>query len=147
MNYRFFDSSALVKRFIDEKESDEVDQACEGVTIVVSIHTYSEVGSAIGRAYVHGRLTEERCLQALNSFQDAWTELLVIQYDSLLMMHARALFPLYDLRAGDVVQLASAVVARQALQVPFEFYTYDKKLWATARIHGFTPLPADLLTR
>lgn len=144
---RFFDASALVKRFVREPESEEVEALYLGSPRIISVHSFTEVGSTFGRMFKNADLTADQYRDVLDGFERSWNELAVIQYDVLVMMHGRALFPLYGLRAGDVVQLASAVVARHLMETTLEFVTYDRRLWQAARDHGFTPLPHNLLTK
>lgn len=54
------------------------------------------------------------------------------------MSEARALLVRHPLRAGDAIQLASALLLRRELAEPVTFAAYDDRLKAAARAEGLT---------
>lgn len=118
-NAYFFDSSALVKRYISEIGTSWIlsitNSTASNHFAVVDI-SWAEVLSAIGRRQREGNLSEERVGFILRDVRRDFDNLFqMIEIDNNLIQRAGELVLQYPLRAYDAVQLASALQVRSLL--------------------------------
>jgi len=142
----FFDTSALVKRYADERGTQTVDQLIETPenTIIITSLSVIEIASAFRRKYNRGDITKEKRDNLLVSFFEEATErFTVIPVDERIFESAFALVLDDDLRTLDSLQLAAAV----SLPTPnpdITFVCADKELVDVAAQHGLaTNNPRD----
>lgn len=119
----YLDASALVKLFVPEAESDELNQALTGLTdVIVSDLALTEMASALGRRRREHLLTRE---QAQRLYREA-SKLQVASHHAELTppIHRRAerlmLSLPIPLRALDALHLATALAAEAATVVTFD---------------------------
>ena len=119
----YLDASALVKLFVPEKESDELNHALAGLTdVVVSDLALTEMASALGRRTRERLLTRE---EALRLYREA-SKLHATSVHAELTppIHRRAerlvLSLTIPLRALDALHLATALDAEAATVVTFD---------------------------
>lgn len=112
MEVAFFDTSALAKRYIDEKGSawvadffsDEVDS----LAYIAEI-TIVELTSAIVRRSRGGSLSSDEAKELLDIFDShLLSQYYVLELNSNLIDRARSISERHGLRAYDAVQLAAA---------------------------------------
>ncbi len=142
----FFDTSALIKRYADERGTQTVDQLIETPenTIIITSLSVIEIASAFRRKYNRGDITKEKRDNLLVSFFEEATErFTVIPVDERIFESAFALVLDDDLRTLDSLQLAAAV----SLPTPnpdITFVCADKELVDVAAQHGLaTNNPRD----
>ena len=142
----FFDTSAVVKRYADERGTQTVDQLIETPenTIIITSLSVIEIASAFRRKYNRGDITKEKRDNLLVSFFEEATErFTVIPVDERIFESAFALVLNDDLRTLDSLQLAAAV----SLPTPnpdITFVCADKELVDVAAQHGLaTNNPRD----
>lgn len=112
MSVYFFDSSALVKRYVQENGSEWVRQATalQKHVILVSRITYVEVLSAFARLQREGKIDSTAISTTRDLFEYDWTnQYQIIEFDQGLADIAGRLVQTYPLRAYDSIQLASAL--------------------------------------
>ncbi len=119
----YLDASALVKLFVPEPESDNLNRALAGLTdVIVSDLTLTEVASALGRRVRERRLTRD---SAQRLYREA-SKLHVAAHHAELTppVHRRAerlmLSLATPLRALDALHLATALDAEAATIVTFD---------------------------
>ncbi|HJQ36545.1 MAG TPA: type II toxin-antitoxin system VapC family toxin [Thermoanaerobaculia bacterium] len=138
---RYWDSSALVALLVQEKRSPEVIAAMdEDPFVLTSTYTAIEIASALWRRRHTGELTPEEHLtvdRLLADLSQTWLELPVSQ--QVINAAIRVLAP-HRLRAGDALQLGTAVEAARS-QRDLTFVTLDDDLASAARTEGFPVLP------
>jgi len=79
MEIRFFDTSALVKRYYEEAGTERVDRLVEGDdAVVISSLAIIETVSAFRRKYNRGQIAEETTNQLLSLFFEEALEEFVI---------------------------------------------------------------------
>jgi hypothetical protein len=113
----FVDASALVKRYVRERHSVAVRRVVAAGPIAVSRFSEVEVPSALARLVRERRLsprTRDRAIAAFVIDVTAWH---VVEITPDVTALARALLRRHDLRAGDAIQLASAVWLRQSVSL------------------------------
>lgn len=106
----YLDSSAVVKLFIAEPERDQVHaiwSVAEGA--VTSRLTYVEIRAGVAAARRSGRLDRAGHAVALSMLDDTWAEMIILDLSADLARRAGDLTETLGLRAGDAVQLASAL--------------------------------------
>lgn len=149
--WRFFDTSALVKRYMQEPGSSwvsaVVDPGAREHIYVCSI-TEVEVVSAIRRRQCGGTLPASDATAMLKQFRDELAQHLnAIEVTPGLMAHAAFLADTHALRANDAIQLAAAVELSTeclALKIPLVLVSADGELNIAAEAEGLTvDNPAD----
>jgi hypothetical protein len=103
-----------------------------------SILSYPEGRAALAAARRAGRLTANRYRQALEDFEAAQSELLLIGVDERLARHAGELAGALALRGYDAVHLASSL----ALGAGSTLITWDDELRRAATRSGCAVAPA-----
>jgi predicted nucleic acid-binding protein len=146
MDTYFFDSSAIVKRYVNETGSNFVENLTNlksGNLVLLARITQVEVASAFARRLKSGSLTQNETDDALKLFQhDLTNNYFVIEVTSNLLFEATRLAIKYALRGYDAVQLASAVETNneriaQGL-LPLILVSADTDLNDAAKLEGFT---------
>jgi predicted nucleic acid-binding protein len=141
----FFDSSAIVKRYVNETGTAwviSVTDPAAGARVYVAAVTGVEVVSAITRRLVDVKnITPADAATALASFrQDFSAEYRVIAVSDPVIARAMALAELHALRGYDAVQLAAAAEIndrRQSLGAPpLIMVASDKDLLTAAATEG-----------
>ncbi|MCC7261500.1 MAG: type II toxin-antitoxin system VapC family toxin [Candidatus Latescibacteria bacterium] len=145
MSVYYLDASALVKRYADELGSDWVRQITapsSGHAILLTEVTLAEVAAALAaKTRMPQGLSIEQRDQALSRFlQDADESFLLLALDRPVVDQAVELTQRHRLRGYDAIQLATCMVARQALEeelLPLPiFVASDHDLLAAARAEG-----------
>lgn len=142
----YLDTSALVKRYIREDGSDQVEQSVRQATAIGSaIITRAEVSATFAKAVRTGLLKRETAHSDLETFRQDWNDYERLDVNDTVVARADFLAWQYGLRGYDAVQLASALIWHETLESPVAFATYDKGLWAIARSVGLEPFPPNLV--
>ncbi len=141
----YFDASAVVKRYLVEAGTAELQRFSQGVSLAgTSLLSRAEVSAAIARASRLGIITPNQALGALKSFRGHWLEFLRIRVEEGTMAKADELAWDRGLRGFDAVHLASALAWRESLGESPTFATFDRQLWSAAREEGFPAWPDKL---
>lgn len=126
----YVDSSALIKRYVAEDDSEEADAILLGDTEwVTGRHAYVEVQLAIRR-----RLGEAELRVASMAFERDWQRTFVVGLDDLVCRRAAELGIATGSRSLDALHLAAAERAG-GRSVPI--VTFDARLGQAARSLGF----------
>jgi predicted nucleic acid-binding protein len=135
-----------VKLYADEPGHEAV-RALEGM-IVCSISRV-EVPAALWRKQRLGELSAEDAEVLVTAFEADYLGTVeepplfaAVAIGSTLLDEAAVLTATHGLRAYDAVQLASALVAREADPACRQFACFDEELRAAAARIGFAPVPA-----
>lgn len=111
----FLDASALVKRYVRERHSARVRRLIAAGPIAVSRLSEVEVPAALARLRREGRLSDRRKKRALAAFVVDFESWYVVELTPAVTALARTRLDQHDLRAGDAIQLASALRLRETL--------------------------------
>jgi predicted nucleic acid-binding protein len=144
---RFFDASALVKRYVRESGTPTVRRLLRESRAVVSRLSEAEIRSAVHRRKREGALTHAQQRRALNALRADLLRLEIVELSPKVVAAVHPLLGRHFLRAADSLQLASAIVLRDTLGTEFELVTYDQRLHAAARLEGFRVRPQTLPQR
>ncbi len=136
---RFWDASAVVPLLLRQKASVAARTLYRRhPNVVVWWGTAVECESAIARLERAGEVTPEESAHARQRLSEAeagWTE---VEPSRAVRSAARRLLRFHDLRAGDALQLASAVVFADGEPSSVPVVCLDARLSAAARREGFT---------
>jgi predicted nucleic acid-binding protein len=131
----YFDTSAVVKRYVAEPGSDAVRRLLRNHRVVSSVLLRLESVSAVRRRHAEGQLTDtqqRRLLRRIEADDASW-ELVPIGDD--VVEGARRLLLAHPLRTLDAILLASAsLVAAEG--VPMPFVTADHRQADAGRLAG-----------
>ena len=123
----FFDTSSLIKKYIDENGSEVVSELFENSDeIVLSPITRIEFLSALQRLVNSNFLTQESYEIALSEFTQDSVDYEFLKFDSSLEELVLQVVKKYGLRSLDGIQLASAKISNSD-----GFFTYLAPLTAT----------------
>ncbi len=141
----YLDSSALVKRYINESGSDSVERLLSKAVLVgTTLISRAEVSAALGKAVRLHAITSEEGMAALKQFRSHWNHLVRIKVEEHTIAKADSLAWDYSLRGYDSVQLASALLWQEALNAPITFVTFDRQLWEAGVKVGLEVMPETL---
>jgi predicted nucleic acid-binding protein len=138
----FFDSSALVKAYIDEAGTNWVRTILDDPQhrILISALAEVEVTSALTRRFREGDLTEVELDQACEELTLDCATYILVEVTRQILEAAVSSARTHSLRAYDAIQLASAIAVRTALLTvqgnanEFAVVSADKALNDAARL-------------
>jgi len=141
----YLDASALVKRYVAERGTDEVAQVMASAAgIGTSVISRAETSAALAKAVRMGALTRSAGGAALQVFRSEWPMLIRVQATELVLARADMLAWDLGLRGYDAVHLAAALVWQEGLGKSVTMTTFDRQLWEAARVQGLKVVPDDL---
>jgi predicted nucleic acid-binding protein len=115
----FFDSSALVKRFVHEQGSGwvrETTASVSGHLIHISFLTVAEIASAIARRHCEGSLSISELDRLFGAFPvECARSYLLLRVEEDVIQYAVVLMNRYPLRTADAIQVATALLLSQTL--------------------------------
>jgi predicted nucleic acid-binding protein len=139
----YLDASALVKRYVAEPGSAEVEAlVARAQAVGTGVISRAEVAAALAKAARAGIVTRESATKALQAFNADWEHMIRLQLGEPLVARAAALAWEHGLRGYDAVHLATALLWREMLGEPISVATYDRELWRGAQASGLSPWPA-----
>jgi uncharacterized protein len=142
----FCDSSAIIKRYVNEVGSNFVDGLADlksGNLILLARITRVEVTAAIARRLKNGSITSADAQNALAAFQhDLTNNYFTVEITPILLSSATSLATKHALRGYDAVQLAAALEANDERIInglaPLTLVSADKELNTAAVAEGLT---------
>lgn len=141
----YLDSSALVKRYVVERGSEGVEQLVpEAEALGTALVSRAEVVAALGKAIRVGALDAEEALQARETFEEEWPDLVRLAISERVVERAAEAAWDHSLRGYDALHLAAANTWKDLLQRPVALATFDRRLWQAAGDEGLRPWPDDL---
>jgi predicted nucleic acid-binding protein len=141
----YLDSSALVKRYVTEPGSAEVERVIAQARIYgTGMITQVEVVAALAKSVRVKKLTAQGGDAALRSFRVQWRDLVRLQVSDSTIARAADLAWEYGLRGYDAVHLAAACAWADAMGSPVTFATFDRGLWSIAPRVGLVACPDEL---
>jgi predicted nucleic acid-binding protein len=123
----YFDTSVLVKRYVEEAGSIDAAPLFRQFQVVSSALATVEILSALFRRRAAGELTPSHVTSTLTRIQSERVSWRLIQIDTLVLGRAEALVRDHTLRTLDAIHVASALVYGDALGVRLPFVTADER--------------------
>lgn len=138
----YFDSSALVKVWLDEQGSVQVEHLfMQAQMKATSLITFTECQRALFQAGLLGRITQDQALQSVADFSLHWPEFVRVRVTEALVRTAALQATKHQLRTLDALHLASALRVREQLGglrgKPWVFAAFDGALRTAAGAEGF----------
>jgi len=138
----YLDSSALVKRYLREAHSAEVELAIiQAERTGTAMISRAEVSAALAKAVRMNWVVPADALKSLAEFQSQWKTLFRLQIREITVERADALAWKNGLRGYDAVHLACAMLWQESLGRPVALATFDEPLWLAAQSVGLAVWP------
>ena len=138
----YIDTSAVIKRHVQEAFSEDVRGWIESATMVATgLITRAEVSSGINRLYRTKLLLDESYALALSEFRKSWDDYHRIDITDQIITRADFLICQFVLRGYDAIHLACSLTWQEALQSPITMATFDSQLHEAAQKVGMAVLP------
>jgi predicted nucleic acid-binding protein len=129
----YLDTSALVKRFVSEAGTKEVQSLqAKGEPVASATIAYVELYSGLTRRHREGVLSQLHYRRACRSFERDWMAIVKVELSDEILNSARSLIQRHALRAFDAVHLASALGLQAAVNSPVTFVAADRRLLRAA---------------
>ena len=132
----YFDSSALVKRYVRELHSGRILALLDDSIPATSRFSTVEIASAIARRCREGRLNDSYRHRFLRELDDDLESFYLVEIVPEVVRTARELLQRNPLRAADALQLASSLVLQRRVHGPVLFVAFDQGLNAAASREG-----------
>jgi predicted nucleic acid-binding protein len=143
----YFDTSALVKRYIEEAGSREVAALFEegnailGSVIVAQV----EMAAALQKAIRLGNASEALLSEIWQDFLNDWKSFTRIQVSGSLVERASQISFTHKLRGYDSLHLAAATMWQEKLAMPVVLASFDREIWLAGRSAGLEVWPERLV--
>jgi predicted nucleic acid-binding protein len=130
----YLDTSALVKRFVSEAGSSEVQSLLRGRRSgCISHHRLrAEMYSGLTQRHREGVVSQLQYRLACKRFERDWMALVKVELGAEILSSARGLIQRHGLRALDAIHLASALGLQAAANEPVTFVAADPRLLQAA---------------
>ncbi|HEX9725597.1 MAG TPA: type II toxin-antitoxin system VapC family toxin [Vicinamibacteria bacterium] len=138
---RYFDASALVKRYVAESGSDTVRKLLGDGLACTSRLSEVEIASALVRRARDRSISERDRDRALSALTIDFDVLYVVELSARIATLARRFLLQNRLRAGDAIQLASCVFVQESTVAPVTFVASDEGLNQAAAKSGLALSP------
>lgn len=139
----YLDASALVKRYIQEKDSEKVNAWInEAEMVVTGLITRVEVAAAIARVGRMNLILAEEALAALHQFRSEWESIQRLPITENTVIRGDALAYEHNLRGYDATHLACALIWQETLGLPVTLASFDGQLVQAAGDIGMDHLPS-----
>ena len=131
----FFDTSALIKKYIDENGSQNVDKLfLSADRVLVSVISEVESISTLKRLVIEQEISENDFDLLKNEIQTDFSFYTIIELDSEIINFAIESIEKYQLKSLDSIQLGSALCNKNQIDY---FVSCDNKLLKAAQKEGF----------
>jgi predicted nucleic acid-binding protein len=138
----YLDTSALVKRYVAEAGSAEVNAWMETAEVLMtSLLTRAEMAAALNRLHRMNVMDLIETHRILGVFHEEWESLLRLPVTEMTVQRAGRLTSLHDLRGYDAVHLATVLIWQETSTHLTHFAACDHLLWQAARSEGLAVLP------
>ncbi|OGN94369.1 MAG: hypothetical protein A2Z71_09380 [Chloroflexi bacterium RBG_13_50_21] len=138
----YIDASALVKRYVAESGSIEVNAwISKSQMVTTNILSRAEVAAAFNRASRMQIIDNEACQTALEQFRSEWESFVRLQNNEGTVIRADYLTSRHNLRGYDAIHLASALIWQESIGSRIRLITYDQQLRQSGLDEGLFLLP------
>lgn len=139
----YLDSSALVKRYLEENGAVLMKEISSGASIIyTSKLTYPEMLSAFARKYKMGDISKSEFHRASNKFVADWGHFVVVEFQDELLPIINKIIKKHYLRGADSIHLSSALWLKHTVKENVTFVASDINLLKAAeseRLHIVNP--------
>jgi len=135
---RYFDASALAKRYLDEAGSAGVRRLTASGTVATSRLSEIEIMSAVERRVREGVLSRDDRSAIAAALGRDLASMIVVELTADIVTLAKDLLGRHALRSSDAIQLATAVYLAGQLGRRPPFVVFDARLSAAAAAEGLS---------
>ncbi len=133
----YCDTSALIKRYVEEAGSDQVDRLFEeGSSVVTSTVAFAEIMAVFRRKYREGILTRTGYSKSVLEFKKEYSKLILVSITPELNQLIENLVVKHPLRGFDAIHLASALLVQKEGSMNVNFACFDRVLNKAASSEG-----------
>jgi uncharacterized protein len=125
--WAYFDTSALVKRYVKEDGTLHALRLIRRHRILTSAITPLETVSALSRRRNSGELAERDFLAILSTMRKDRTRWELVEISPLVLSQAEKLIQKTTLKTLDALHIASAIAFHAASGISIPFITWDKR--------------------
>jgi uncharacterized protein len=130
----YFDTSALIKKYVNEIGSDKVDELFKNTKVVyVSLITEIETISALRRLLFDKAIEENDYKSSKKEIEIDFNYFSIIDLNNTLIDEAKKLIEKYQIKTLDSIQLASVKLLKEEIDY---FVVCDKNLLKYAKNEG-----------
>jgi len=123
----YLDTSALVKLYCREADSEQVKELVEKAEVVGTCRiSYVEAKAAFSRKYWSKELTENDFRKLISGLEKDWPNYLVVEVSTTVAEKAGDLVSAYNLRAYDALHIAAAQLLKEKSGLEAFFLTFDR---------------------
>jgi predicted nucleic acid-binding protein len=133
---RFFDASALVKRYVRENGSAKVSRLLRSDGVAISRLSEVEVVSALARRAREGTLSALERDRAVSAFERDLPRFVIVELTAAVVGRARGLLQRHALRSADALQMASGLHLLIHLGEEVPLVAFDARLLAAWKAEG-----------
>lgn len=123
---RYFDASALAKRYISEPRSKDLARLLSEGTAVTCRLSEAEIASALARRHREGGLSMAARDHLLGAMQKDMASLYVVEITQEVSVLACRLLMKHRLRAADAIHAASALTLADRSGLEVQFVSFDR---------------------
>jgi len=140
----YLDSSALVKRYLEEAGSNTVRSVITSAdAIATSKLSFPEMLSAFMRKRRAGEIGSKSLYAVIHKFETDWYRFFIIEFHDELLPKVKALIEKHLLKPADAVHLSSALWLKETTRGDLTFVTSDSNILKAAQeenLHVLNPL-------
>lgn len=144
----YFDTSALVKRYLREMDSDKVmalfnvDDHIFGSVVITQV----EMAATFQRAVRMEAASSKLATEVWADFLDHWQSFTRLRIFAGTIERASENAWKYNLRGYDSLHLAAALLWQETLGTQITVATFDRELWLAGQKSGMLSWPVDLVS-
>ncbi len=130
----YLDSSALVKRYIEEEGSDKVNALLEDTSVAAASRlAYPEILAAITRRHRAAEIETGTFERIKKAFKVDWTSLTVIEMHKEVFQFIDEVIAKHALKGADSIHLSTALWLRKVTKEDVVFVASDLELLKAAK--------------
>jgi predicted nucleic acid-binding protein len=133
---RYFDASALVKRYVDEDHSETVGELLSSGLVATSRLSEVEIVSALARRCREGAFPQSERDRIFEQMPRDFETFYVIEIVPEVIALTYSLLRKHRLRAADALQLSSCLYLSENLDYPVPIIGFDSRLAEAATAEG-----------
>jgi len=145
MSIIYLDTSALIKRYVQEPGSEALGAIWRSFTTFgSSVVIHVEIAAALSKARRMGWLNSSDSERAWEAFLKDWGNLTLVNVSTPVVTQASALSWEYGLRGYDAIHLASALIWQEGMGENILMCTFDRQMWSAATQLKMSVWPENL---
>ena len=133
MSLAYFDTSALVKNYVQEAGSTLVRELLARYEFVSSAIAPIEIHSAVRRRHRQGEMSRQSYASILSRVKQDRLFWQLVEPVPQVLAKAEEIVAAYNVRALDALHLASAIIIQDSIETMIPFVTADDRQLSAAR--------------